>query len=66
MDLIVVPGLVPTNGILALGDSQDACALGRLGVTDNKEEGDGATPVGTFPLRRVLYRPDRLAPPRTT
>jgi L,D-peptidoglycan transpeptidase YkuD (ErfK/YbiS/YcfS/YnhG family) len=28
-----------------------------------KEEGDGATPAGFLPLRRVLYRADRLAPP---
>jgi len=40
------------------------CAVGRSGVTLNKREGDGATPVGRWPLRRVLFRPDRLeAPP---
>ena len=32
----------------------------------DKREGDGATPAGRFPLRRLLYRPDRLpAPPAT-
>lgn len=41
------------------------CALGRGGVRADKREGDGATPVGRFPLRRVLFRPDRLAPPET-
>jgi len=41
------------------------CALGRGGVRVDKREGDGATPVGRFPLRRVLYRPDRLSAPRT-
>lgn len=30
-----------------------------------KTEGDGGTPVGMFPLRRVLYRPDRLDAPAT-
>ena len=30
-----------------------------------KVEGDGATPVGRFPLRRVLYRPDRGPAPDT-
>jgi L,D-peptidoglycan transpeptidase YkuD (ErfK/YbiS/YcfS/YnhG family) len=39
------------------------CALGRGGVRIDKREGDGATPVGRFPLRHVLYRPDRLSPP---
>ena len=42
------------------------CTLGRGGVRADKREGDGATPVGRFPLRRVLYRPDRLPSPATT
>lgn len=43
------------------------CALGRAGViaAPDKREGDGATPLGILPLRRVLFRPDRAAPPRT-
>jgi L,D-peptidoglycan transpeptidase YkuD (ErfK/YbiS/YcfS/YnhG family) len=39
------------------------CALGRGGITTAKREGDGATPAGPLPLRRLLYRADRLAPP---
>jgi L,D-peptidoglycan transpeptidase YkuD (ErfK/YbiS/YcfS/YnhG family) len=41
------------------------CALGRGGVRIDKREGDGATPVGNWPMRRLLYRPDRLAAPPT-
>lgn len=41
------------------------CALGRSGVVADKHEGDGGTPIGCWELRRVLYRPDRLAPPPT-
>jgi len=41
------------------------CTTGRSGILINKQEGDGATPVGMFPLLRVLYRPDRLNPPDT-
>jgi L,D-peptidoglycan transpeptidase YkuD (ErfK/YbiS/YcfS/YnhG family) len=43
------------------------CALGPAGVVAavDKREGDGATPAGAWPLRRVLYRPDRRAPPAT-
>jgi L,D-peptidoglycan transpeptidase YkuD (ErfK/YbiS/YcfS/YnhG family) len=44
-----------------------ACALGRAGViaAERKREGDGGSPAGIWPLRRVLYRPDRLSAPRT-
>jgi L,D-peptidoglycan transpeptidase YkuD (ErfK/YbiS/YcfS/YnhG family) len=41
------------------------CALGPNGTKRDKREGDGATPVGRFPLRRLLYRADRLPPPAT-
>src|SRR5260221_13701982 len=39
------------------------CALGRGGIRADKREGDGATPAGSWPMRRLLYRPDRLAAP---
>lgn len=44
------------------------CALGHAGViaAEAKHEGDGATPIGVWPLRRVLYRPDREPRPETT
>ncbi|MHA1567223.1 MAG: L,D-transpeptidase family protein [Alphaproteobacteria bacterium] len=60
MDLIV---LTPKR--VAWGDRQFTCAIGRTGHTTQKHEGDGATPVGGFPFRRLLYRPDRLPPPAT-
>ena len=41
------------------------CAMGRGGVSTNKWEGDGCTPSGRFPLRKVLYRPDRMSRPQT-
>ena len=44
-----------------------SCALGKGGVRPQaeKREGDGATPLGCYLLRRVLYRPDRVSPPET-
>lgn len=39
-------------------------ALGRGGIHAGKREGDGATPVGVLPLRRLFYRADRLPRPR--
>lgn len=41
------------------------CAIGRGGIAARKTEGDRATPGGRYPLRRVLYRADRLDPPET-
>lgn len=41
------------------------CAAGRSGIGIKQREGDGITPIGKWPLRRVLFRADRLAPPLT-
>lgn len=41
------------------------CALGSAGVTSRKREGDHASPMGCFTLRRVLFRPDREPAPDT-
>ena len=41
------------------------CALGRSGRRALKREGDGATPVGAWPIREAFYRADRLRRPRT-
>lgn len=30
-----------------------------------QREGDGVTPMGRFPIRKVLYRPDRVARPQS-
>ena len=46
------------------GERTFSCALGRGGVVGRKTEGDGATPAGCWPLRRVLFRADRLDEPR--
>lgn len=54
-----------TRGRLVLGHLDVPCVLGRGGLTRNKREGDGSTPVGCFKLVRVLYRADRVARPST-
>ena len=44
------------------------CLVGKAGLiaASDKREGDMATPVGDWPLRRVYYRPDRVALPATS
>ena len=66
MDIIVqTSGETSTRGVLIIGGQRYDCALGRTGVTTDKHEGDGKTPVGTYPLRQVFYRADRVAAPET-
>ena len=54
-----------TRGWLVAGPLALPAALGRGGIRANKREGDGGTPRGTFRLRRVWWRADRAARPRT-
>lgn len=50
-------------GWFALGAERFPCVLGAAGIGDAKVEGDSATPAGVLPLRRLLFRADRVAPP---
>jgi L,D-peptidoglycan transpeptidase YkuD (ErfK/YbiS/YcfS/YnhG family) len=64
MRAIVVPNSdLTSGGSLTLRGETFRAALGRGGVRSDKREGDGGTPVGVLPLRRVLYRPDRVEAP---
>ncbi len=57
--------MVSGAGIARLAGRSFRCAVGRGGVSSAKREGDGATPIGTWPLRQVLYRRDRGMRPVT-
>ncbi|MDB5497207.1 MAG: hypothetical protein JWP28_1238 [Phenylobacterium sp.] len=55
------------DGWLDLGVRRVRCAVGKAGVKPaaEKREGDLASPAGVWPIRRLLYRPDRGPPPKT-
>jgi L,D-peptidoglycan transpeptidase YkuD (ErfK/YbiS/YcfS/YnhG family) len=56
-----------TTGTLEMNGKIYNCTLGRTGVIPaiDKREGDGKTPLGSFPLRQLIYRADRLNKPVT-
>jgi L,D-peptidoglycan transpeptidase YkuD (ErfK/YbiS/YcfS/YnhG family) len=51
------------EGVLLFRGTRLRAAFGRGGIRADKQEGDGATPAGLLPLRRVLYRADRVRRP---
>ncbi|QMW21657.1 L,D-transpeptidase family protein [Sandaracinobacteroides saxicola] len=55
--------MIVAEGVLRAFGEAVPCVTGRGGVVDAaaKREGDGATPRGTWALRGVLLRPDRVA-----
>jgi L,D-peptidoglycan transpeptidase YkuD (ErfK/YbiS/YcfS/YnhG family) len=57
--------LILQNSKLIWDDHIFPCSWGHGGIKNSKKEGDGATPVGNFPFRRVFYRADRMDKPQT-
>ncbi|CAF1452520.1 unnamed protein product [Adineta ricciae] len=55
-----------SSAILHFSDRHLPAVIGRNSSRAAKVEGDGCTPVGFLPLRRILYRSDRLTPPRSS
>jgi L,D-peptidoglycan transpeptidase YkuD (ErfK/YbiS/YcfS/YnhG family) len=53
------------RGRVSAGAFNLRCALGKGGTTRQKREGDGATPLGSFRLRRLWYRADQIRRPQT-
>jgi L,D-peptidoglycan transpeptidase YkuD (ErfK/YbiS/YcfS/YnhG family) len=57
-----------STGWMDIGGQVVRCAIGKAGAkpADQKREGDGASPLGTWPIRRVMWRKDKRLAPETT
>jgi L,D-peptidoglycan transpeptidase YkuD (ErfK/YbiS/YcfS/YnhG family) len=53
------------RGWLIAGPLRLPVALGRSGIASWKKEGDGGTPRGRLPLRRLWFRADKVPRPET-
>jgi L,D-peptidoglycan transpeptidase YkuD (ErfK/YbiS/YcfS/YnhG family) len=61
MDLRVTLG--KDGPVLDWGAGPRRCAIGPGGIGPKTGEGDGVTPQGSFAIREIFYRPDRMAKP---
>lgn len=64
-DFRAPPFEASSAGVLRWKYRRARCAVGRSGVVsaEAKREGDGATPLGEWPMRQVFWRPDRIERP---
>lgn len=58
----MTPELVVTRWGARFAGRRFPCTIGRNGITDEKREGDDATPAGVLHVVGMLYRPDRIVP----
>ncbi|MDP2855844.1 MAG: L,D-transpeptidase family protein [bacterium] len=65
VNILAMDIIVYSSGKAVFNIKEYLCVLGKNGVTDDKREGDGKTPIGCFPLRQVFYRADKIEKPQT-
>lgn len=44
----------------AISGDKFRCSIGKNGISNDKHEGDGKTPIGTFPIREIFIRSDKI------
>ena len=57
--------LIKNKYTLQINDFKFKCCIGKNGSTKYKKEGDGKTPKGTFEIKELYYRKDRIKKPIT-
>ena len=57
--------ILKNKATLKFDDFYFKCSIGKKGLTKKKIEGDKKTPIGTFSLGNLYYRPDRNLKPLT-
>ena len=53
--------IIVRQNTLIYNDKSFQCAIGKNGLTENKVEGDGCTPLGKYSIDRIYYREDRVS-----
>ncbi len=53
--------IIVKNKILKFKNKEIQCSIGKNGFTSNKIEGDGCTPIGTYKLREIFFRKDKIS-----
>lgn len=56
--------IVVKKNTLTYNDKSFQCAIGKSGTAEKKIEGDGCTPLGTYLIKEVFYRSDRVNLPK--
>ena len=56
---------VKNKHTLQIDEFKFKCCIGKKGSTNNKKEGDGKTPKGTFEIENLYFRKDRIKKPVT-
>ena len=52
--------IIVRKNTLIYNDISFQCAIGKSGTNEKKIEGDGCTPLGTYLIKEVFYRSDRV------
>ncbi len=52
--------IILKNKYLYIDNYKLRCSIGKRGITSNKKERDGKTPKGSFILKSIFYRKDKI------